>query len=383
MSSARVTGIATLLSSLALLATGAPASATTQRGASVEFRYDAPWAGGGARDPRLTDGRDSAARQEFPADAPCRWLPARRSGAGPTAEQARAASAAEAQAFRDRIASLESFFRSDPRFTAPLGVCLQFSNSGWLGGLEGGHALRGAFFIGAWPGEWLYRRSGRIVFDGETRHIVASVNTMPTDSTNSIEDATGAMIPADSRVLRPVGSHQGFAVHEGGLLVIARADRALFRPVSFERLARWVLAELAYREYESRTHPSERERATRAGVLRRDLNAALERLTPEERAAPGCFTGNELDFGDRLRLVVPAGDARCQTRMVAPDPDYFDRSLPRFAIQLVTLRSLPAQPPRGGLVGVPNGRAKVAWMNQALFWGVDWSAFRDVALAGH
>ena len=390
----QTTPLASALAPVALLtalALGAPPNAAAQPpvepmrlapagSGPVDFRYDAPWAGTGSREADAADRRDAAARQAFPSDAPCRWLPARRSGAGPTAAQARGASAADAQALRENMARIETFFSADPRFAAPLGVCMQFDNAGWRGGIEGGHALRGGFLIGAWPGEWLVRRNGRLVYDGETRHIVGDINTMPTDPNNSIDDAQGAMMRADSRVLRPVGTHQGFAVHDGGLLVIARADRPLFRPAAFERLARWVLAELDHRQFEARTGASARARADKAATLRRELNASLAGMSAAERAAPGCFAADEVEFGSRISLVVPAGDARCATRMVEPNPDYFDRSLPPSAIQLVTLRSLPPEPPRGGLVGVRRGQQKVAWMNQAIFWGADWTAFRASVL---
>lgn len=363
-----------------LCATCAVAAAQPAAAGPVEFRYDAPWVSDGGRETDPPDQRDAAARQEFPSDAPCRWLPARRSGAGPNAVQAKRASAAEAQALRENIARIEAFFSGDARFATPLGVCMQFSNNGWRGGIEGGHALQGGLLIGAWPGEWLYRRNGRLVFDGETRHIVGAVNTMPTDE-HSLDDDQGVMLRADSPVLRQVGTHQGLPVYDGGLLVIARNDRPLFRPASFERLARWVLAELDHRQFESRTGASERERAARAAEVRRELTASFERLSPAERAAPGCFTGREVDFGSRLRLVVPAADPRCDTRMVEPNPEYFDRRLPRSAIQLVTLRTLPREPPRGGLVGVRREHLKVTWMNQAIFWGADWNAFRNTVLA--
>ena len=101
-----------------------------------------------------------------------------------------------------------------------------------------------------------------------------------------------------------------------------------------------------------------------------------------ERAAPGCFAGREVGFGSRLRLVVPATDARCDTRMVEPNPDDFDRRLSRSSIQLVTLRALPREPPRGGLVGVRREHLQVTWMNQAFVWGTDWNAFCATTLGG-
>jgi hypothetical protein len=365
------------LARLLLLLSVAALPVRAQGAAPVVFRYDADWVGGG-RDTPTPDTRDAASRAEFPSDAPCRWLPARRTGAAPNAVQARAATTAEAEALRAQMARIEAFFRTAPQFATPLGLCLQFSNGGWGGGVEGGHALRGTFLIGAWPGEWLVRRAGRLVFDGETRHIVGAVNTMPDDPSNSISDARGSILRADSRVVRPVGTHQGFAVHEGGLLVITSTDRPLFRPASFERLARWVLAELTYREYETRSGNA--ERSARATAIRRELTAALAARSVEERNRPGCFVADEVEYGSRVSLVVDADDARCTTRMVEPDPDYFDRRLPRSAIQLVTLRSLPAEPPVGGLVGAPSARGKVTWMNQAIFWGTDWAAFREAVV---
>lgn len=352
-------------------------------GGPVEFRYDAPWAGERSRQPDGPDRRDAAARQEFPSDAPCRWLPPLRSGAGPTAAQAARASPTEAQALRANIARIERFFRDDPRFASPLGLCMQFANGGWRGEIEGGHALQGSFSIGAWPGEWLYRRNGRLVFDGETAHIHGSVNRMPVDRNNSIADARGTITRADSPLLKPVGSHQGFAVYGDGSLVIARADRALFRPASFERLARWVLAELDHRQFEGRRNPTPREQdaAAKAAAVRRALTEALARMNEVERAAPGCFVADEVEFGSRIGLVVSATDPRCATRMVEPDPDYFDRRLPPSAIQLVTLWPFRPDPPQGGVVGAPRASLRAHWMVQALFWGTDWAAFRDAILA--
>lgn len=342
----------------------------------VPFDYNAPWVVPfGARDRDPPDSRDAAAQAEFPSSAPCRWLPTQtyRSPFAPVD----AITTAEANALRQNIERVRDFFANDPKFATPPGLCMFFQNGGSTGRLEGGYAIQGQFMIGAWPGEWLYRRNGRIVFDGEISHIVGKINTMPEDQNNGITTPSGRWTPARSERLRVRKTHQGFPVYLGGDVVIALNDRPLYRPVSFERMARWVLSELDRKQYEQTTSASMEAIRNRARAVRSELTASLARMSAEERAAPGCFVAQEVEFGERTALVVTPNDSRCSQQMVEPNPDYFDRSLPRSAIQLIIVRDLPSEPPRGGIVGVYRAGDKMSWMNQAIFYGADWRAFRQ------
>ncbi len=68
--------------------------------------------------------------------------------------------------------------------------------------------------------------------------------------------------------------------------------------------------------------------------------------------------------------VVGVDDPNCVHRMEEANPDYYDRSLPRSAVQLVRISRFPLQR--------PNSRPAAG--NHNVVMGVDWRAFRDELL---
>jgi hypothetical protein len=92
---------------------------------------------------------------------------------------------------------------------------------------------------------------------------------------------------------------------------------------------------------------------------------------PAEANSAACLTRREPSY------ITPdigkAGDAKCSFDLIESNADYYDRSLPRTTIQLVTVGRFPYLPPRGGL---PGSRYRDTWANQHMMWGLDWQKIR-------
>jgi hypothetical protein len=373
----------------------------------------------------------------FATDAPCDWLPDSapaaappRSAPGGAARPASVETAAETAALRAQIDRVGAFFKAQPAIHPAIGVCPIFHNRGSTRQRAEGFAMVGFFGVGYWPAEWLERRNGRLVFDGEIGHAWADVNQIRLDGSRfTIRDARGEMfepVPVTHEM-------QGFPVYGGRQLVVTRHDRPLFRPASTERLLRWQLGEIgialppaqAQAEREaanlermsspeqlardeqtlqrraqlsfggdlSRARASwEAERAAeverlraRADTTRPDhpvalltqlqaeSQARLAALTPERAAEPGCLSPRIR--GTTVVDVVPVDDPACVRPMVEPNPDYFDRTLPPSAIQVISFREFDIDPERHGAK-----RDRAARAN--FFWGVDWQRLRREVMGG-
>lgn len=238
----------------------------------------------------------------------------------------------------------------------------------------------------------------------------------------------------------PTGMFQGFPVYRERNLMIARNDRPVWRPVRRDRLLRWQIAQVserlglelrrveeARRELAAMDTPEaqaaeerlialraerhyggasgmarsrasrEAELADTRAKLRDEINTALPTnrvfietarkklaeetlagLTPAQAAAAGC-----LDTDERNKYITVAVEEvdhpNCRYDMVEANPDYFDKTLPREAIQLVVIARFPHNPPTGGL---PAQRDMNFWANGYAVWGLDWQKFRREVLGG-
>jgi hypothetical protein len=136
---------------------------------------------------------------------------------------------------------------------------------------------------------------------------------------------------------------EGLVVYDNTWLVLAKPGRVPWVPVSRED---FIAASIHARELqiaqeailEHRRNPKVSEQAYQAAQMSADsrvqsLRAELARLSPVERASPAWYAKPEgkTDSG----LVAPgAPNAR---QLASTNPAYFDSSLPRSAIQLISV----------------------------------------------
>lgn len=224
-------------------------------------------------------------------------------------------------------------------------------------------------------------------------------------------------------------------------LVVPLNNRPLFRPVQVARLLRWQVAQFdkeiaqlqaaidgAKREYDGYFSPSapqdeeriiarriENERARTPELqarIRASREAEVARATAALRAKWDVSGMPEHPFNvatrrrteAKARLAgVPAADASapacliprkesyvtpdigvagrdgCAVGLVERNPDYYDRTLPRTALQLLVISRFSWVPPFGGL---PGERHRPIWANRHMLWGLDWQKFRRDVLGG-
>lgn len=122
-----------------------------------------------------------------------------------------------------------------------------------------------------------------------------------------------------------VGEVDGFTLYDNQLVVVA--SKPLFVPVSREQYVRAVIRAFAKKAKDDGT---EDELAFLVGPLQKEL----ESMGAEERRSQA-FSGR--DYSVPSGLTTPTGYAA--TPMVTFNPDFFDSSLPRTAVQLITVRT--------------------------------------------
>lgn len=105
------------------------------------------------------------------------------------------------------------------------------------------------------------------------------------------------------------------------LIVIADAERQPFVHLSREDYLRRLMKEL---------YPDGVDPSPKPGKGLAKLQAELEALSAEQRAAPACTGGSG-------RGWTSGCDDPSSVYQVRPNPDYFDRSRPRHSVQLITL----------------------------------------------
>lgn len=218
-------------------------------------------------------------------------------------------------------------------------------------------------------------------------------------------------------------------------LVIPLNNRPLFRPVRVGRMIRWQLAQFdkeitqlqasldgARREYDGFFTPTaqadeeriiarriendrartpelqarirasrEAEVAAKTKALREkwdvaakpghpfnvatrrktEAQARLASLSEADAQSPACLVKREESYV--TPDIARTGNASCAFTLVERNPDYYDKTLPRTAPQILVISRFSWVPPVGGL---PGQRRRYTWGNRHMLWGLDWQKFR-------
>jgi hypothetical protein len=316
--------------------------------------------------------RPPSARIEFPENGPCRWLPwkpSRDYGAG-AARRTAEEEAGQARAF----ASLVRILQATPIAKPPVGFCPHIAILAYTATPDLGHALRTVSTLMSWPATDLYRRAdGQLAYDGEVGGMIIDINRPNIDTWSTLVDPT--MRDSLGRFFQEVpiiGTFQGFPVYLGDRLVVSRQDVPLQRPVAMERVVRWVLREDSTLLARLPPGNSEATRQKKIESIAR-LRAQLAALDANERAAPGCLATNGYGL---IMAVVRSDDPTCRKRIFERNPDIYDRSLPRWAPQVITVHAvIPFEkgPPADRR---PSQREIDRWSAMQLVWGIDWQQVR-------
>lgn len=268
-------------------------------------------------------------------------------------------------------------------------------------------------------------------------HLISPRNT----SGLEMADAQGEFFPAGQPIglFQGFPAYFALSINDEGYLVIPRNNRPLFRPVRLDRMMRWQLIQLdkeikqirsaidnARTEYDgffgptaqadeeriiarrienerARTPEAQaRIRANRQAEMRErtealrarwdvaaipdhPLNLATRRkaaaesrlvsLSATEAQAPACLIDRER--GSATPGLATSGNPDCSIDLVERNPDFYDRSLPRTALQILVIGRFSWVAPAGGL---PGSRYRYLFANRHMLWGLDWQKFRSEVL---
>lgn len=379
------------------------------------------------------DARNEWSKAEFPTDGECRWLPAdlvayRGPGDAKQTKSENAAQLALIERFREFVAKT-------PVMSPPIGVCPRLvSAHGQSSRDQGKFALKSSFMLQLWPA-WNVERNkpnGPISY-GELTHLIFDVNRLRSVPMGPIvaKDAEGDFFAEP----RPTHTFQGFPVYNNTILVVARNERPLWKSVPLQRLLNWQLTQFddelkkirdqmdrSQREYDKYTsaegkveeelvlakrfeaqyaktpEAQEKVRASaraewdaqyealldRAQARKPDhpLNVLMPRkqaleqrlasLSKDDASKPGCIVPRSKQY--EVPEVVAADDSSCVHPMVQYDADYYDKSIPRTAMQLLVMDRFNPKPPVGGR---PVQRYINDWANSHVVYGLDWQKVRQ------
>lgn len=224
--------------------------------------------------------------------------------------------------------------------------------------------VSGYFILNAF--EHYSRRDGGVDVSGEGPTIMIYLNgPIGLGDRFPIVEALDDADPAEAGVyLEPEkkGEVQGFPIYNG-LIVMTRSQKPLWVPVSRERVLRAMIREAEQSEAEeqkviAKAPPQQRERMLqyrsemREGLARKGparlwvLPGERARMLKEELESLGA-KGDEDAYVNRQECLVPERKtASClveagttgATRLVIPNPDFYDRTLPKSAIQRIAIR---------------------------------------------
>lgn len=281
----------------------------------------------------------------------------------------------------------------------------------------GGRVIRGAlhhlvFNFNAMPGQWI-------------------------SPENPFEDSEGEFFAEGqpNGLFQGFPAYISLSNADDNYLVIPRNNRPLFRPVTVGRMMRWQLTRFdkeiaeqrammdgAKQEYDNFFAPAakaeeeriiairiERQRATTPEAQARirasreaEIANATKKLrerwdtslnpnhpfsiaTRRKAEAQARLAGLSAVEGQRAACLIKreqiyitpdiaaAGSASCSFNLVERNPDYYDKTLPPTAPQLLVLSRFSWVPPIGGL---PGERHRNRWANRHMIWGLDWQKFR-------
>jgi hypothetical protein len=142
-------------------------------------------------------------------------------------------------------------------------------------------------------------------------------------------DADGRAMFREPRRTRTIGGH---AMYNERLVVVTRSPRPLFLPVSRDSFLRASLRDARTQLTETGMPDSDLARGLRDRLRR--VQAELDALTPTARASQAWFLEPESPLESGL-AEANTPDAR---PLVVVNPDFLDRTAPRSAVQIVTIR---------------------------------------------
>ncbi len=339
----------------------------------------------------------ASAQPEFLVNEPGAWK-AWKFTATPTTRKERAAAPADVKAFEAELLRLDAILRKAPAVAAPIGFSAETWGNlhGYTAPAPGQPAgaalpLAGALSFGAFP-IFQYERNGKMVREdtGETELLLFHVNELQRWLVQGAAVFEWRDIETDA-FLMPASSAEvaGFPRY-GDILVIKKNPAPLWAPLTVADAFHLTLRAREHalderravldrfnQDLEDQLDPAkkaarlegyrkssasmsdpaaflaqmqEAER-TREGSLRRELNpdggvmkghleaergvaevkASLDGLAPSAAAAAACYAGETKPLRDRFR----AGPGQGCPPIVRPNWQYFDKTLPRSAPQVV------------------------------------------------
>ncbi len=127
---------------------------------------------------------------------------------------------------------------------------------------------------------------------------------------------------------------RGFPYWGKGLAVVTRNERPIFVPVSRERAMRVVLS-TGKKGLEGTTAPNQDPGLVRMRTCLAKMEQDLAALSPAERASPAYLATTRVPGHDLLCDPFSSSSDPNAQRIIAENPDFYDRSLPVTAIQVV------------------------------------------------
>jgi hypothetical protein len=135
---------------------------------------------------------------------------------------------------------------------------------------------------------------------------------------------------------RHSGDVQGYPVYEPGVAVITKNARPIFAPVSRERAVRFIAAKNR-KDVDVLTQPAQANQVKRLRACIAKMEQELTALSPQERATPAYVATTRVAGRDAFCDPFSTSADPNARRIVAENPDFYDRRLPRTAIQVILM----------------------------------------------
>lgn len=130
------------------------------------------------------------------------------------------------------------------------------------------------------------------------------------------------------------GELKGFPIYGKGLAVITKNERPLFVPVARERALRLVIAQNK-KGIEGMTTPAQQQIVAQTKACITKLEQELASLSAGDRAGPTYVSMAPVPGRDPACDQFSSATDRNARRIIAENPDFYDRTLPPTAIQVV------------------------------------------------
>ena len=144
------------------------------------------------------------------------------------------------------------------------------------------------------------------------------------------EDAQGVMYWEPPR--QP--DVKGFPSYGKGFVVITKSERPIFVPVARERVMRLVI-ENGKKTLAMMTGPHQQAQVEPMKACVAKLEQELASLSPADRAGPAYLTMGRVPGRDPICDPFSSASDRQARRIIAENPNFYDKSLPPSAIQVV------------------------------------------------